>query len=203
MNLNPKGWRGSADLWLDAAYNLLVKLGVEAVKIMPLAKTVKMSRPSFYWHFEDREALLDALIARWDAKNTGNLVAQTKLHAGSIAEAMFNLFDCWLDTDLFDSKLDFAIRNWAQSAPALKTKLEAADQIRIRAITEMFVRHGFTSFQADIRATTIYYTQVGYIAMMIEEPKVRRLERMPGYIETFVGRCPTDSEIAQFRARHG
>ncbi|MBS9715855.1 TetR/AcrR family transcriptional regulator [Pseudohalocynthiibacter aestuariivivens] len=202
MNENPKGWRGSADLWLDAAYQLLVTSGVEAVKILPLAKAVRMSRPSFYWHFEDREALLDALIARWDAKNTGNLVAQTRQHAVSIAEALFNLFDCWLDEDLFDAKLDFAIRNWAQSAPNLKTKLEIADQTRVKAITDMFVRHGFNPFQSDIRASAIYYTQVGYIAMMVEEPKSKRIERMPAYIETFTGNSPTESEIARFKARH-
>jgi len=202
MNENPKGWRGSADLWLDAAYELLVTSGVEAVKILPLAKAVRMSRPSFYWHFEDREALLDALIARWDAKNTGNLVTQTRQHATSIAEALFNLFDCWLDENLFDAKLDFAIRNWAQSAPNLKAKLEIADQTRIKAITDMFVRHGFNPIQSDIRASTIYYTQVGYIAMMVEEPKSIRVERMPAYIETFTGCSPTESEIARFKARH-
>ena len=33
-----RGWRGTPDLWLDAAYALLVEGGVEAVKVMPLAE---------------------------------------------------------------------------------------------------------------------------------------------------------------------
>jgi AcrR family transcriptional regulator len=61
---NERGWRGSADLWLDAAYQLLVEGGVEAVKVMPLAEKLGLSRTSFYWHFADREALLDGLVAR-------------------------------------------------------------------------------------------------------------------------------------------
>ena len=71
-----RGWRGTPDLWLDAAYQLLVEGGVEAVKVMPLAERLGLSRTSFYWHFPDREALLAGLVDRWKAKNTGNLVAR-------------------------------------------------------------------------------------------------------------------------------
>ena len=33
-----RGWRGTPDLWLETAYDLLVEGGVEAVKVMPLAE---------------------------------------------------------------------------------------------------------------------------------------------------------------------
>jgi transketolase len=55
-----RGWRGSADLWLDAAHAILVESGVGAVKIDALADRLGLSRTSFYWHFADREALLAA-----------------------------------------------------------------------------------------------------------------------------------------------
>ena len=197
-----RGWRGSEDLWLDAAYAMLVESGVDAVKVMPLAKALGMSRTSFYWHFEDREALLDALIRRWQAKNTGNLVAQTELYAETVCEAILNLFDCWIDPALFDAKLDFAIRNWAQRAPDLKAVLQGADRARIAAIRAMFARFGFDAEQADIRAHTVYYTQIGYISMMVEEPMRERLKRMPAYAQNYTGRHPTTPEIDRFMARH-
>ncbi|WP_166416769.1 TetR/AcrR family transcriptional regulator [Cochlodiniinecator piscidefendens] len=202
MEQNSKGWRGSPDLWLDAAYDLLISGGVEAVKIQALAKAVGMSRPSFYWHFEHREAVLDALIARWESKNTTNLVVQTQKPSQSIEESIFHLFDCWLDVDLFDMRLDFAIRNWAQTSDVLKARLTEVDQMRMDALVQMFVRHGFDRDQAFARATTVYYTQVGYIAMMMKEPKTLRVERMPTYIETFTGKAPTQDEVSAFRARH-
>lgn len=62
------GWRGSPDLWLQAAYDALIENGVDAVRILPLAKTLDISRTSFYWFFKDREELLDALIGRWREK---------------------------------------------------------------------------------------------------------------------------------------
>ena len=196
------GWRGSEELWLDAAYKMLVSNGVEAVKVMPLAKRLDLSRTSFYWHFDSREALLETLVRRWEEKNTGNLVARTRRYAESIAEAVLNLFDCWIDPELFDAKLDFAIRNWAQNDAALKTTLEKTDQHRIQAIREMFTRFGFDPAQAEVRAFTVYYTQVGYISMMVEEPLAVRLRRMPAYVESFTGRAPSDAEFARFMARH-
>lgn len=197
-----KGWRGSEDLWLDAAYDMAIKSGVESVKVMPLAKKLGMSRTSFYWHFEDREALLTALIKRWRAKNTGNLIARTKIYAQSITEAVLNLFDCWINPELFDSRLDFVIRNWAQQSAELKQILEQADRERTDAIRAMFLRFGFDEQQADIRAHTVYYTQIGYISMMVDERLADRLAKMPTYVETFAGSYPTEAEIERFMARH-
>ncbi len=199
---NTASRRGSEELWLDAAYEMLIESGVDSVKVMPLAKALNVSRTSFYWHFEDRDALLDALIRRWERKNTDNLIAQTQAYAETITEALFNLFDCWIRPDLFDARLDFAIRHWALQAPRLKTILEQADQQRIEAIQAMFARFDYSEEQADIRAHTVYYTQVGYISMMVAEPVAQRLQRMPAYVESFSGAYPTESEIARFMARH-
>jgi DNA-binding transcriptional regulator YbjK len=81
------GWRGSVDGWLDAAYDALKESGVEAVRVMPLAKRLNLSRTSFYWFYEDREQLLAALLARWRDKNTGGMVSQCESYAESISEA--------------------------------------------------------------------------------------------------------------------
>jgi AcrR family transcriptional regulator len=206
MNVAPEkmtGWRGSEDLWIDAAYALLVEVGVDQVKVLPLAEKLGLSRTSFYGHFESREALLDALVARWQSKNTKNLIAKTESYAESIAEALFNLFDCWLDHDLFDDRFDLAIRNWALGDPALRAVLEETDKTRIDAIAAMFSRHGFAPDQARVRAYTVYYTQIGYISMMVAESVELRIQRMPIYIETFSGTAPTQTEVARFSARHG
>ncbi|SNR50313.1 TetR/AcrR family transcriptional regulator [Puniceibacterium sediminis] len=197
------GWRGSEDLWLEAAYQLLIEQGVEAVKVMPLAKRVGLSRTSFYGHFDSREALLAALIARWRAKNTGNMIARAEAFSETIAEAVLNLFDCWLRPDLFDSQLDFAIRNWALGDPDLRAVLEATDQERIAAIRAMFLRFGFAEADAQVRAFTVYYTQIGYVSMMVTESPEVRMPRMPFYVQTFTGTSASDSELARFASRHG
>lgn len=197
-----RGWRGTADLWLDAAYRLLVEGGVDAVKVMPLAQRLGLSRTSFYWHFADREALLAGLVARWQRGNTAALIAHASAPAATITEAVLNLFDCWVRPELFDSRLEFAIRNWALTDAALARTLAAEDARRIAALDAMFRRFGFDPTEADTRARTVYLTQVGYIAMRTEETLEERLLRIPAYALTFTGQPPRVAEIAAFRARH-
>ncbi len=201
-NAMGRGWRGSADLWLDAAYQALIAGGVEAVKLGALATGLGLSRTSFYHHFADREALLAALIARWQGQNTGNLVARTQSYAETITEAVLNLFDCWITPELFDSRLEFAIRNWALGDAAVGAVLLDADAARLAAITAMFTRFGFDADQADIRARTIYLTQIGYIAMRSDENLDLRLQRIPAYVVAFAGRAASAGEVARFVARH-
>ena len=195
--------RANEDMWLNAAHEVLCESGVEAVKVMPLAKRLGLTRTGFYWHFKDREALLEAMIARWEDKNTGNLVARCEAYAETICEAMYNLFDCWLDADLFDSRLDLAIRNWARNDAALQDRVDRADARRLEAIAALFGRFGFDDAQALTRAMTVLYTQVGYISMQIEEDREERFDRTRDYIEVFTGTRPDEADLARFRARHG
>ncbi len=194
--------RGSEDIWLDAAYDVLTESGVEAVKIMSLAEQLGLTRTGFYWHFKDREALLEAMISRWEEKNTGNLIARTEAYAESISEAMFNVFDFWLDDALFDARLDLAIRNWARNDSNLQVRLDKADKQRCEAVTAMFRRFGFSKIRAEVRSMTVIYTQIGYISMQITESWKHRIARMPAYIEVFTGHTPPKSETERFEARH-
>ena len=72
------GWRGSRDGWLEAGYRALIEGGVDAVKIMPLARQLNLSRTSFYWFFHDREALLAAhILASRASVSASGLTAPT------------------------------------------------------------------------------------------------------------------------------
>lgn len=199
---NERGWRGSAEGWLDAAYDLLVDGGVEAVKILPLSARLGLSRTSFYWHFPDREALLAGLIARWQGRNTGALVDRAQAPAATVAEAMLNIIDCWITPEMFDAPLEFAIRTWAQTDPAVARHLAEADATRLSALSAVFTRFGFAPVEAETRARTIYLTQIGYISMRTRETLAERLQRIPIYAKVFGGTEPTPAEWQAFLSRH-
>jgi AcrR family transcriptional regulator len=197
-----RGWRGSADIWLDAAYDILVESGVEAVKILPLAARLGLSRTSFYWHFPDREALLAGLITRWRGRNTGVLIAQAQAPAASLAEAMLNIIDCWIVPQMFDARLEFAIRTWALTDPAVARELATEDEARMAALAALFARFGIDAAEAETRAHAVYLTQIGYIAMRTEETLAQRLRRIPLYAKIFGGTAPTPAEWQAFLGRH-
>ncbi len=203
QTLNDGGWRGSQEGWLEAAYESLLESGVDSVKILPLAKKLNLSRTSFYWFFKDREELLAGLVARWRDKNTGSIVRQSEAYAETLAEAMLNVFDCWLDEKLFDSQFEFAIRSWALQSAEILSEVQDADRTRIEALARMFMRFGHSEIAADVRARTTYLVQIGYITMQSKENIALRMKRIPEYIAIYTGQVPQQRELDRFRARHG
>lgn len=197
------GARGSLDSWLLAAYESLVESGVEAVRIAPLSERLNLSRTSFYWFFKDREELLAALLDQWRTKNTRNLIARADAYADSVVEAILNVFDCWFDPGLFDARLEFAIRSWAQQSASVAKEINEADAARLSALKNMFIRFDYPSLTADVRARTVYLTQIGYISVKTKEDLTTRMTRIPDYVETFTGRVPKARELERFFSRHG
>ena len=194
--------RGSKELWLNAAYELLISGGIDAVKVMPLAKGLNLTRTGFYWYFKDIAELHNAMIQRWEDKNTGNLVERCKADADNICEALFNLMDCWLDTTLFDARLDLAIRNWSRVDANLQQRVTEADKLRINAITDMFGRFDYSKEQSEVRGLTVIYTQIGYISVQITEDWHQRLERVRHYVELFSGLRPSTADVDRFMSRY-
>ncbi|AYQ40735.1 TetR family transcriptional regulator [Burkholderia aenigmatica] len=193
--------RGSADTWLDAATESLLEGGVEFVRIQPLAKKLNLSRTSFYWFFKDREELLATLLARWKTKNTDNWLSRTQAYADSISEAVLNVFDCWFDDAIFDNRYEAAIRSWGQQAPEIAAELADADAKRIAALTAMFERFDYAPVEAQVRARTMYLTQLGYVSMKMTEPMRERMARIATYAQVFTGQQPTDRDMQRFFAR--
>ena len=193
------GWRGSREGWLETGYQALIDGGIDAVKILPLARQLNLSRTSFYWFFEDREALLTALIDGWEKRTTDPLVAAAQEYAESRAEAMLNVLACFL-CGIFDSKLEFAVRSWGLQDDRVAGRVADADERRLAALREMLMRWGHHQKEADVRARTIYLTQIGYISMRAQEDVEIRLARIPTYVEIHTGQPPEPREIARFKS---
>ena len=60
-----KGHAAGCQAWIAAGFDALAANGVDAVRVEPLAKTLGITKGSFYWHFADRRALLDAMLDAW------------------------------------------------------------------------------------------------------------------------------------------
>lgn len=186
--------------WLAAALDTLVREGVEQVKILPLSERLGVSRSSFYWYFESRGALLDALITHWNETNTGVIAEHCERPARAITAAVMNLFRAFVGRDGFDHRLDFALREWARRDPEVRRVVDAADAARLRAVRGMFLRHGAGEPEADIRARILYFQQIGYYALELNETLEERLARVAAYVEGFTGQAAAAEDIAAFKA---
>lgn len=184
--------------WLKAALEVLVSDGVEQVKVLTLGARLGVSRSSFYWYFKSRQDLLDALLDHWMATNTRALVAQAEAPAETITGAVCNVFRCMVSDALFDTRLDFAIRDWARRAATVRRVLELSDTQRVQALASMFRRFGYDGTEAFVRARVLYYMQVGYDDADLNETLAERLRLVPHYLRVFTGTEPREEEIRAF-----
>lgn len=68
--------RLSRESWITAALAALAEGGVAAVAVDPLASALGVTRGSFYWHFTDRKALLEAALEWWEQQGTTDVIAE-------------------------------------------------------------------------------------------------------------------------------
>lgn len=186
--------------WLALAVQTLIGQGVDAVMVLPLAKQLKVSRSSFYWYFRNRDDLLDELLKHWSRTNTRAILDHASQPSRSVAEGVLLIFRCWSDESLFDPHLDFAVRHWARQSRAVRTLIDQADMARLAAIQSMFQRHGYADGEAQIRARVLYYMQIGYYMLDLDESWDERLSHSADYVQAFAGVSPTEAEL---RAFHG
>ena len=189
----------SREDWLSVARDTLIGEGVEHVRIMSLAQKLGVSRSSFYWLFKGRQDMLDQLLAYWRGKNTQGIVDQAMKPSDTIVRGVLNLFECWTNDELFDPRLDFAIREWSRRSAEVKKVLHQSDDERVEAICKLFRRHGYEKTDAFIRARVVYFMQVGYYAIEIDEPLEKRLSYLPAYIRSFTGKDASETDLERFR----
>ncbi len=190
----------SREDWLNVALDVLVSDGVDHVKVLALSQRLDVSRSSFYWYFKSRSELLDALLDHWRETNTRTFVAMCQEPAETITGAVCNLFKCFIDEQLFDHRLDFAIRDWSKRSGAVRRVVDQADAARLAEVAAMFKRYGFAPEDAEIRARILYYMQIGYFALELRETAEERLALVPGYLKGFTGLEPRPEEITGFIA---
>lgn len=186
--------------WLNVARDVLVSDGVAEVKVLALGTRLDVSRSSFYGYFKSRKHLLDALLDDWENRNTKTIIDSVGLPAPSISWSVCNFFHCFVDPDLFDHGLDFAVREWSRRDGSVRQRIDAADAARLRAVSDMFERFGYTEYDADIRARILYFMQLGYHALELREPMEARLARLEGYLRGFIGAEPDPEAIAASHA---
>lgn len=191
--------RLSAGDWVSAALEVLVSEGIGAVKILPLAKKLGVTRGSFYWHFENHEALLNRLLEVWEETNSGSIIRAATLE-GSIVDRYVALMRCWLGMERFDPRLEVAVRNWGRSNPELWQKLRATDERRVDACVQMLAAEVSDPVMRLHRARTIYFLQMGWYELEVDEPMDDRIEALTYYFEIYVGRSPTSDERAAILA---
>ena len=138
----------SRDAWLNAALELTGN-GIDQIKVAPLAKDLGVTTGSFYWHFKNRQELLDSVLEYWEKEMTDAPIASTSMFRGDPKERILVGMQTVISKQL--ARYDRAIWLWAQSDSNAEKVFRRALQKRFDYSTWMFEEAGFSKKQAEAR----------------------------------------------------
>lgn len=190
--------RMTREAWIEAGIAALIEEGIANVKIQVMAKTLAVSRSSFYWFFADLQELHRELLDYWLRKNTSPILERALRPAPTVTRAVCHIFECWVDPSLFDPRLDAAVRSWGQVDTTVRGVVDQADDQRVDALTRMFLRYDYPEAEAFIRARVLYFTQIGHFTLGMRDDREMRLRLLRPYLLSFTGRQASDDEVEAF-----
>jgi AcrR family transcriptional regulator len=161
--------RLSADDWAEAALVALGEGGLSAVAIERLATQLGSTKGSFYWHFPNRRALIDAALSRWEQQRTDAVIAHMDrepdprqrlrwLFAEAVKEAPAERTELPLLGNAHD--------------PVVAPVLQRVTRRRIDYMAGLFEQLGLRPADAQRRALLAYTVYLGVVQLAHATPGV-------------------------------
>lgn len=172
--------------WIEAAFALLGEAGEAGVGVEPLARQLGVTKGSFYWHFRDRQALLDAVLAYWESRETTRFIELVEAAGGSPAERLNSLFNTVLGNESGRGP-ELAVRNWARRDREVSAVVLKVDNRRSAYIEERLGEMGVNKEDAIARAALFYGLFVGEYMIWRRETAQQRSARIERALEFVIG----------------
>jgi AcrR family transcriptional regulator len=123
--------------WIDEGLRALAAGGPDAVRIEPLAKALGVTRGGFYWHFEDRRALLEEMLDTWERTSVDEVIERVDAEGGDARARLRRLFALASSSDRL-LRTDLAVRDWSRRDQTVAERLRRVDNRRMDYLRLLF-----------------------------------------------------------------
>jgi AcrR family transcriptional regulator len=123
--------------WIEEGLRALSAGGPDAVRIEALARTLGVTKGGFYWSFEGRRALLEAMLEAWEAMAIDQVIEFVESEGGDARAKLRRLYSLAAGAaELLDVEL--AIREWARRDAGVRRRLQRIDNRRMDYMRALF-----------------------------------------------------------------
>lgn len=124
--------------WIEEGLRALGGGGPDAVRIESLAQALGVSKGGFYWHFSDRQALLEEMLDVWERTWVDEVIEAVEAEDGDSRSRLRRLFALAAASGGELLKIELAIRNWARREEAVGERLRQVDNRRMDYMRSLF-----------------------------------------------------------------
>jgi AcrR family transcriptional regulator len=147
------------DDWIRAALARLSDSGVDAVRVEALARDLRVSKGSFYWHFRDRQDVLDKVLDQWEQREIEAL--QLEASTGSAATRWARIVQAAADSGR--TQLEISIRSWARRDKQVAQRVIALEEKKTAVIANVLQEVGFTRPAAEAWSEVVLLLCLGWL----------------------------------------
>jgi AcrR family transcriptional regulator len=170
----------SVETWCKAAVNQIIREGVQAVAVEPMTRALGVTKGSFYWHFENRDALVHETLKRWELDQTRDLFARFGAITDPLSRLRILMFAAFED---LENGLFFAALSSSSEDPRVKPYLRRVSEQRLQYVTESFQALDLEPEEATRRALFAYSSYVGYFHLLRAIPdRVKAVSDLSAYV---------------------
>jgi AcrR family transcriptional regulator len=123
--------------WIDEGLRALAGGGPDAVRIEALARALGVTRGGFYWHFDDRRALLEEMLDAWERVMVDEAIERVESEGGDARARLRRLFALAASSDDL-LRIDLAVRDWARREQTVAERLRRVDNRRMEYLRSLF-----------------------------------------------------------------
>jgi AcrR family transcriptional regulator len=158
--------------WVNIGIQTLIERGIESVRVEPLAKLLNVTRGSFYWHFKNRDDLLEEILREWETRNTKSIIEQIEGLNGSAIAKLLSLLEIAAEDD---NLLEKAVRVWSVNDDRAAESIARVDEQRLDYLQNLFLQIGFSEIDSKVRAQIAYSVRLGWFVMAASNYASERL----------------------------
>jgi AcrR family transcriptional regulator len=123
--------------WIEEGLRALAADGPDAVRIEPLAQALGVTKGGFYWHFDDRRALLDEMLDTWERTSIDEVIERVESEDVDARVKLRRLFALASHSKGL-LKTDLAVRDWSRRDEAVAERLRRVDNRRMEYLRSLF-----------------------------------------------------------------
>jgi AcrR family transcriptional regulator len=123
--------------WIDEGLRALAAGGPGAVRIESLAKALGVSKGGFYWHFDDRRALLEEMLDVWEQTMIDEVIERVEAGGGDARAKLGRLFALASSRSRL-LPIDLAVRDWSRRDETVARRLRRVDNRRMDYMRSLF-----------------------------------------------------------------
>jgi AcrR family transcriptional regulator len=148
--------------WIEAGLRALASGGPDAVRVESLAKTLGATKGSFYWHFDDRGALLEEMLDEWEEVMVDEVIERVDAESGDAATKLGRLSKLAFEASAGGLLgIDLAVRDWARRDPAVAERLRRVDNRRMDYMRPLFAASSRDEEEVEARCMLAFTLWIG------------------------------------------